>query len=71
MRETARAVEAQLCPNSTWPGSIRPPIAIASASARRHLWRADARRMGWGLEAAHDGVGDVGARSEPGHDVHE
>jgi|KBSMisStandDraft_5_1062788.scaffolds.fasta_scaffold428740_2 hypothetical protein len=45
-------------PISSWPGSTRPPSALASASARNVIWRADARRMGGRLRAAHDEFAD-------------
>src|ERR1041385_1135798 len=41
-------------PRSSWPGLTRPPIALASASAKDSLRRADARRMGGRIKSGHD-----------------
>src|ERR1051326_3758149 len=43
---------------SSWPGLTRPPIALASASAKDSLRRADARRIGGRLKAGHDDWGE-------------
>ena len=40
--------------SSSWPGSTRPPIALASASAKESFRRVDTRRMGGRIKSAPD-----------------